>query len=66
MRHSTRPQRLFGPVRIDEAQNDGREEPVHAAFDLEPGDIEFEQHAEQSGDEDQFSLCSLWLIKCRI
>jgi hypothetical protein len=24
---------------IDEAQEDRREEPIHAAFDLEPGDI---------------------------
>jgi hypothetical protein len=26
-------------MRIDEAQKDGGEEPVHAAFGLEPGDI---------------------------
>jgi hypothetical protein len=32
-------QRLFGPVRIDQAQEDGRKEPVHAGFNLEPGDI---------------------------
>jgi hypothetical protein len=26
-------------MRSDEAQEDGRKEPVHAGFDLEPGDI---------------------------
>lgn len=36
---SAHPQRFFGPVRIDETQKDGGEEPVHAAFDLEPGGI---------------------------
>jgi hypothetical protein len=33
------PQHLFGPMRSDEAQEDGGEEPVHAGFDLEPVDI---------------------------
>ena len=33
------PQHFLGPVRIDEAQKDGGDEPAHAGLDLEPGDI---------------------------